>query len=137
MEKPRPAPSTGLLNRRNTGVLSPIVVCGGQKNGGMFESGRKKGPYEDLFIADEHGGVLIMDVYCSASKEIQWHAFITKRLPHCDRNGNAILIESGIILSACEQHIQVAVLLKKISRIAGLVYASPDKDGAVLLCDRG
>src|ERR1700731_4451193 len=103
----------------------------------MFTSGRKKWPYEDLFVADEHGGVLIVDVDCSTSKEIQWHAVITKRLPHCDRNGNALLIERAIFLPACEQHIQVAVLIKKISRIAGLVYARSDKDGAVLRCDRG
>src|ERR1700694_1442675 len=102
----------------------------------MFEGGRKKGPYEDLFVADEHGGVLIVDVDCSVSKEVQWHAFITKRLPHCDRNGNAFLIERGIVLPACEQHIQVAVLVKRISQIAGLVYASSDKDGTVLRCDR-
>src|ERR1700690_2138217 len=102
----------------------------------MFESGRKKGPYEDLFVADEHGGVLIVDVDCSASKEIQWHAFITKRLPHCDRNGNALLIERGIIFSACEQPIQVPVLVKSMSRNAGFVYAGSNQDGAVLRCDR-
>src|SRR6266853_4354520 len=103
----------------------------------MFESGRKKGPYEDLFIADEHGGVLIVDVDCSASKEIQWHAFITKRLPHCDRNGNALLIERGIVLPACEQQIQVAVPGKEIPRSRRSVDSSSNKHGTVLCCDRG
>src|SRR5580692_618575 len=103
----------------------------------MFKSGRKKRPHEDLFVADEHGGVLIVDVDCSGSKEIQWHAFITKRLPHCDRNGNALLIDRSIFLPASEQRVQVPVLVKRISRIAGLVYASSDKDGAVLSCGRG
>ena len=82
----------------------------------MFESGRKKRPHEDLFVANEYGGVLIVDADCSAGKEIQWHAVITERLPHCDRNGNALLIERGIFLAACEQHIQVPVLRKRISR---------------------
>src|ERR1700676_1058666 len=100
----------------------------------MFNSGRKEGPYEDLFVAYEHGGFLIVDVDCSAGKEIQWHTVITKRLPHCDRNGNALLIERGIVLPAGEQHIQVAVLVKKVSQIAGLVYPSSDKDGALLRC---
>src|SRR5882762_3978344 len=103
----------------------------------MFKSGRKKRPYEDLFVADEGGGILIVDVDCSAGKEIQWHAVITKRLPHCDRNGNALLIDRSNFLPAREQNVQVAVLVKRTSRIAGLVYASSDKDSAVLRCDRG
>src|SRR5713101_7438278 len=132
MEKPRPARGAGLLNRRNVGVFCPIVVRGGQENRGMFESGRKKWPHEDLLVADEHGGVLIMDVDCSAGKEAQWHAVFTKRLPHGDRNGNALLIERGVFLPACEQHIQVAILCKRISRSSGWVGPSSDKDGAVL-----
>src|SRR5213080_1266747 len=102
----------------------------------MFKSGRKERPHEHLFVAYEHSGVLIMDVDCSAGKQIQWHAVITKRLPHYDRNGNALLIERGIVLPASQQHIQVAVLVKGISRIAALIYPSSDKDGAVLRCER-
>ena len=62
----------------------------------MFEGGGKKRPHEDLFVADKHGGVLIVDVNCSTGKDFQWHAVIAKRLPHCDRNGNAFLVERGI-----------------------------------------
>src|SRR5882762_7152802 len=103
----------------------------------MFESGRKKGPHEDLFVTDEHGGVLIVDTNGSAVKEIQGHAVITKRLPHADRNGNALLIEHGVLLPACEQHIQVVILRKRISRSVGWVDSSSEKDRAVLRCDRG
>src|SRR6267378_3885157 len=103
----------------------------------MFESGRKKGPDEDLFVANEHGGVMIVDANGSAGKEIQWHAVITKRFPHCDWNGNTFLIKRGIFLSSREQHIQVVILRKRISRSVGWVDSSSDKDRAVLRCDRG
>src|SRR5882762_8432352 len=130
MEKPSPASGTGLLNRRDGSVFCPVVIRGGQENRGMFESGRKKRPHEDLFIADEHGGVMIVDANGSAGKEIQWHAVITKRFPHGNRNGNALLIESGIFLSSREQHIQVVILRKRISRSVGWVDSSSDKDRA-------
>src|SRR5882762_6828952 len=137
LEKPSPARGTGLLNRRNACVLSPIVVRGGQENRRMVERGRKKRPHEDLFIADEHGGVLIVDVDYSPGKEIQWYTVPIKRLPHCDGDGNAFLIKRGIVLPAREQHIQVVVLCKRISWGSRWIDTSSDKDGAVLRCDRG
>src|SRR2546430_14026515 len=82
----------------------------------MFESGGKKRPHEDLFVTNKYGGVLIVDADCSAGKELQWHAVITEGPPHCNWNGNALLIERGILLAACEQHIQVLLLRKRISR---------------------
>src|SRR5260370_27395604 len=82
----------------------------------MFESGGKKRPHEDLFVADEHGSILIVDADCSAGNEFQWHTLITKRFPHGDWNGNTFLIKRGVFLPSSEQHIQVAVLGKRISR---------------------
>jgi len=100
----------------------------------MVEGGREKRPYKDLLIADEHGGSLIMNTYCSRSKEVQRNAVFTERLPHCDWNGNAFLIEHGVFLPAREEHIQVLLLRKRISRPSGWVDTGSDKHGTVLRC---
>src|ERR1700682_99235 len=103
----------------------------------MFESGRKKRPHEDLFITNKYRGVLMVEADCSAGKEFQWHAVITEGPPHCNWNGNALLIGRCILLAACEQHIQVPFLRKRISRSAWWVDSSSDKHCAVLRSKRG
>src|SRR5438132_6417422 len=98
----------------------------------MIESGRKKWPDKDLLVADQHRGVLTMDVNCSRGKQVQWHPVITERLPHPDRNRNAFLIDVSVFLTQREQYIQVAVLLERVSRSTPLVYTRSDKNGTVL-----
>src|SRR5713226_8591307 len=103
----------------------------------MFKGGRKKGPHENLFVTNKYGGVLIVNADCSAGKELQWHAVIAERLPHCDRNGNAFLIDRGVFLSTGNQDIQVPILCEKIFQSCRSVDTSSEKDRAVLRCDRG
>src|ERR1700682_5881859 len=103
----------------------------------MFESGRKKRPHEDLFVTNKYCGVLIVDADCSAGKELQWHAGITEGPPHRNWNGNALLIKRCILLAACEQHIQVPLLRKWISRSACWGDSSSHKPCAVLRSKRG
>ena len=98
----------------------------------MFESGRKKGPHKNLFVADEHRGVLVVNTDCSTGKWSQWYAAVTKRFPHCDRNGNPFLIELGAFLPASKQDIQVAILRERIIRGTRSIDTSSEKDGAVL-----
>src|SRR5260370_4744598 len=98
----------------------------------MFESGRKKRTHEDLFVTNKYGGVLIVDADCSAGKELQWHAVITEGPPHCNWNGNALLIERCILLAAGQQHIQVPLLRKRISRSAWRVDSICDNHSALL-----
>jgi hypothetical protein len=100
----------------------------------MIESGREKGPYKDLLVADQHRSVLTMDVDCSSSKEVQWHPVITKRLPHPDRNRYSFLIERSVFLTPREQYIEVSVLLKRAPRRSGRVDTYSDEDGTVLRC---
>src|ERR1700738_3587546 len=103
----------------------------------MFESGRKKRPHEDLFVTNKYGCVVIADADCSTGKELQWHPLITEGPPHCNWNRNALLIERCILLAACEQHIQVPLLSRRISRRAWWVDSSSQKHCAVLRSKRG
>src|ERR1700730_16626578 len=103
----------------------------------MFQSGRKKRPHEDLFVTNKYRSVLIVDADCSSGKQLQWHTVITEGPPHCNRNGNALLIERCILLAPCEQHIQVPLLRKRISRSAWWVDSRSYKHHAVLRSKSG
>jgi len=74
---------------------------------------------------------------CSPAKEVQWHAVIIERLPHCNRNRNAFLIDFSVFLSTSKEDIQVAIVRVRISQSSRSVDTSSEKDGAVLRCDRG
>ena len=75
----------------------------------MFEGGRYKGPHQQLLVADEYGGALIADADCSAVKEAKGRPVIADRLPHSERDGNALLINCAVFLSPCEQNVQITI----------------------------
>jgi len=75
----------------------------------MFEGGRYKGPYQQLFIANEYRSVLIADADCSPGKEAKGHAVIAERLPHSEWDGNALPINCAVFLSPCEHNVQITV----------------------------